>query len=167
MDAESAEVSDSDDVKLFSSPISFQPTLPRRFLNLSRLLKTLTSSPVLKSTSKRCTNPRPPAKGQIESEVVADVKVPSTGERRERRRGGSISVRSGVGVGINGSGDSLGRHLPQPHVQIAHPPMPLSTHPQPTASGVTLPSKSAANIARNMAILEICCEMGRHANSRA
>lgn len=93
-------------------------------------------------------------------------------------------MRSGVGVGINGSavlsvlmvakkkksyepGDSLGRHLPQPHVQIAHPPMPLSTHPQPTASGVTLPSKSAANIARNMAILEICCEMGRHANSRA
>lgn len=91
------------DAYLFSSPISFKPTLPRRFLNLSRLLTTLTSSPVLKSTSKRCTNPRPPARGQIESEVVADVKVPSTGESKERRRGGSIRVRSGVGVGINES----------------------------------------------------------------
>jgi hypothetical protein len=62
------------------------------------------SGPVRKSVRRRCTKKRRPARGQIESLVVAEVKVPRTGARRPSRRGGrrrgriaEVAGRSAVG----------------------------------------------------------------------
>jgi hypothetical protein len=115
-EAESALVSDKDEVKLSSAHIiivtylfsSTGVSYCDKLLLLLRLSATLfclcqrlslASRPVLKSDSSKWTKNSPPAKGQIESEVVADVRVPRTGERRARIRGGRISGRSGVGGG--------------------------------------------------------------------
>ena len=70
-------------------------------------LLSLASLPVLKSDSSRWTKNSPPAKGQIESEVVAEVRVPNTGESRARIRGGRISGRRGVGGGSRPSVSSV------------------------------------------------------------
>lgn len=95
---------------LFSSDNgSTRLTLPRRFLScllFRSLCFNRASCPVVKSANKRWTKKSPPARGQIESEVVADVRVPSTGERRDKRRGGRIKGRRGVGGG-NKSKNSL------------------------------------------------------------
>lgn len=51
------------------------------------------SGPVRKSVSRRWTKKSMPASGQMESLVVAEVRVPRTGARRPRRRGGRRSGR--------------------------------------------------------------------------
>jgi hypothetical protein len=91
---------------LFSSIIlslsaSLALTLPLlRLLSLSALfLLTRISSPVVKSARRTCTNNNPPAKGHIESEVVADVNVPSMGDNKARIKGGRINERNGVAGG--------------------------------------------------------------------
>jgi hypothetical protein len=70
-------------------------------------LLSLASLPVLKSDNSKWTKKSPPARGQIESEVVADVRVPNTGDRRARMRGGRIRGRRGVGGGKRPSGVSV------------------------------------------------------------
>jgi len=90
---------------LFSSTgVSYCDKLLLRLLLSATLfclchLLSLASLPVLKSDRSKWTKNRPPARGQIESEVVADVSVPRTGERRARMSGGRIRGRRGVGGG--------------------------------------------------------------------
>lgn len=84
---------------LFSSSSSLSSLMPTLLLRLRlaarrRRARLRASGPVVKSARRRWTKNRPPANGQIESEVVALVSVPSTGERRERRSGGRRSGRS-------------------------------------------------------------------------
>jgi hypothetical protein len=119
-EAESALVRDSDEVKLLISFASetreemthLFPSIGVSYCEILLLLLRLSaarfchchflnlaSRPVLKSESRRWTKKSPPANGQIESEVVADVSVPRTGESRARIRGGNISGRRGVGGG--------------------------------------------------------------------
>ena len=70
-------------------------------------LLSLASLPVLKSDSSKWTKNSPPARGQIESEVVADVRVPNTGDKRARMSGGRIRGRRGVGGGRRPSVSSV------------------------------------------------------------
>lgn len=78
--------------RLFSSTGSSVrgPPLPLRLSN--RLFRRL-SGPVRKSVRRRWTKNSSPARGQIESLVVAEVSVPNTGARRPKRRGGRRSGR--------------------------------------------------------------------------
>lgn len=95
------------DTHLFSStsskplPAPTLALLARRF-SLSLLLRRA-SRPVVKSASRTWTKNSPPAKGQIESEVVAEVSVPSMGESRESNKGGRSRGRRGVGAGTSGA----------------------------------------------------------------
>jgi hypothetical protein len=118
-DADKALVSDKEDVRLFVSLkqcnemgthdfSSIGVSYCDKLLRLLRLSATLfclahrlnlASRPVLKSDNNRWTIKSPPANGQIESDVVADVSVPSTGDKRASRRGGSMRGRRGVGGG--------------------------------------------------------------------
>ena len=78
------------------------PTLPLRSFSLrSRFSRRRRrwSIPVEKSARRTCTKNISPARGQIESEVVADVRLARTGESSERSRGGRMSWRKGVGGG--------------------------------------------------------------------
>lgn len=84
--------------------VSYWDKLPLRFLCSACLFWrfhrfNLASFPVEKSDKRRWTRKRPAERGQIESEVVADVSVPSTGESSARRSGGRISERIEVGGG--------------------------------------------------------------------
>jgi len=110
-------------------------------------LLNLASLPVLKSDSSRWTKNSPPAKGQIESEVVADVRVPSTGESRARIRGGRISGRRGVGGGSRPSVSSVTfPQIAKTHTLLsrslgdspAPPPDSIACQPQPYARPVHL-----------------------------
>lgn len=111
-------------------------------------LLSLASLPVLKSDSSRWTKNSPPAKGQIESEVVADVRVPNTGESRARIRGGRISGRRGVGGGSRPSVSSaiFPSNSEKVHTRLNHSlgnsptpsPDSIACQPQPYARPVHL-----------------------------
>lgn len=105
-DAESADVREREDVKLMSvyanisthlfsstSTCRIPATLLLLLFALRNLARFRASGPVLKSVRRRWTKKRPPARGQMESEVVADVRVPSTGARSPSKRGGRTSGR--------------------------------------------------------------------------
>lgn len=86
------------------------PLLFRSSLNLLNLRFRLLSSPVEKSANKTWTKNSPPARGQIESDVVAEVREAKIGERSESSRGGKRSWRRGVGGGIKAT-PSTSPHL--------------------------------------------------------
>jgi len=118
----------------------------------------------------------PPANGQIESDVVADVSVPSTGDKRASRRGGSMRGRRGVGGGKRPStlsafldllcmadvrGSEVDWVIPHPHLLTPYPASPRPTQALSTSSGPIFPSKSPSKTAKNSAMTAKCCPTGR------
>ena len=102
-------------------------------------LLSLASLPVLKSDSSRWTKNSPPAKGQIESEVVAEVRVPNTGESRARIRGERISGLRGVG---GGSRPSVSSAIFPSNSEKVHTRLSRSLGDSPTPPSHTISSQS-------------------------
>lgn len=82
-----------------SSATATMPPTPLLARFRRRRLRFRASGPVEKSDSSRCTKNNMPAKGQIVSDVVAEVSVPSTGDRRESNSGGSRRGRIAESAG--------------------------------------------------------------------
>lgn len=108
----SAEVRLSDDASLgvsspdaelthvfCSSATATMPLTPLLARFRRRRLRFRASGPVEKSDNRRCTKNSIPANGQIVSDVVADVSVPSTGERSESSSGGRSNGRIAESAG--------------------------------------------------------------------
>lgn len=149
----SADVKLSDDARLFvssraptqthvfcSSMTATMPPTPlfARFRRRRRRLRA--SGPVEKSDSRRCTKNSMPARGQIVSDVVAEVSVPSTGERRESNSGGSSSGRIAESAGRRAEERQWVSKLDVTYVQRdAHP---FLSSPSRSATARMLPGRS-------------------------
>lgn len=93
-----------------SSATATMPLTPELARFRRRRLRFRASGPVEKSDSRRCTKKRPPARGQIVSDVVAEVSVPSTGESRESSNGGRSSGRIAELAGRSAERCQLAQH---------------------------------------------------------
>jgi len=164
-EALSADVRDSDDERLLgqrlqdsgthlfsSTGSSLAPTLllRRRRCRLSRA-RFRASGPVVKSARRRWIKNRPPASGQIESDVVAEVSVPRTGERSDRRSGGSTRGRTVDAAGNNAACQFIGSHFsnsrpgggglrPHPTRYSAYANSPVAAQLHPTCAGPKSPT---------------------------